>query len=310
MLPDQASNFAAEMDNLYLFIFWFSVVGTIAVAVLAIYFAVKYRRRSEDYRPAPPHEHPMLEYAMSAVLFVFVMVMFGWGASLFIRMNRPPSDAMEILCIGKQWMWKLEHPTGKREINELHVPLGQPVKLTMTSEDVIHSFYIPAFRVKNDVVPGKYTQLWFTPTQLGSYNIFCTEYCGTEHSKMTGFVHVMSPADYQLWLRGVSKGPQLPPEEAGAKLFVAKGCQVCHSGLPGALGPKLNGLYGGKTKLMDGSEVEANEEYIRESILNSMAKIKAGFAPVMPLFKGQITEEETMQLIAYIKSLKGEAGTK
>jgi cytochrome c oxidase subunit 2 len=233
-------------------------------------------------------------------------------------MNIPVKDAMEILVTGKQWMWKIEHPTGKREINDLHVPLGQNIKLTMTSEDVIHSFYVPAFRAKMDVVPGRYTQLNFQPTKTGKYHIFCAQYCGTEHSRMGGsvgsmggFVYVMKPDEYQQWLKAASAGgPQLPPDEAGKALFAAKGCVVCHSGMPGALGPKLAGVWGSKVKLIDGSEVDANEDYIRESILNSQAKIVAGFAPVMPLFKGQLTEEEVMNLIAYIKGLKGEAGAK
>lgn len=318
------------MDRLYLFILWFSILGTIFVAAMTLYFSIKYRRRSDDDLPEQPvesdkggvltsmirvgasedAESSALEIGVSVGLFVCVMVMFGWGASLYIKMNNAPKDAMEILCTGKQWMWKFEHPTGKREINELHVPVGQSVKVTMTSEDVIHSFYVPAFRVKADAVPGRYTQAWFTPTKPGTYNLFCAEYCGTEHSKMGGFVYVQTPEEYQKWLKGVTAGPQLPPEEAGAKLFVAKGCQVCHSGLPGALGPKLNGVFGHKVKLLDGSEVMADEEYLRESILNSMAKIVQGYAPVMPMFKGQLSEEEVMQLIAYIKTLKGEAGAK
>lgn len=330
VLPEQASSLAGELDALYLFILWFSILGTIFVAVMTLYFSIKYRRRSEDELPEQPVESEkggvvtsmirvgasedvessVLEVATSIGLFICVMVMFGWGAHLYIRMNNAPKDAMEILATGKQWMWKLQHPTGKREINDLHLPLGQPVKVTMTSEDVIHSFYIPAFRVKADAVPGRYSQVWFTPTKAGVYNLFCAEYCGTEHSRMGGLVYVLKPEEYQKWLAGVTGGPQLPPEEAGAKLFVAKGCQVCHSGLPGALGPKLNGLFGAKTKLLDGSEVTADEDYLHESILNSFAKIKAGYAPVMPLFKGQLSEEEVMQLIAYIKSLKGEAGTK
>lgn len=331
VLPEQASSIAPEVDNLYLFILWFSILGTLFVAVLTLYFSIKYRRRSADELPEQPVESEKggvmmsmvrvgasedvessaLEVVTSIGLFVCVMVMFVWGADLFIRIQTPPKDAMEILATGKQWMWKIEHPTGKREINDLHVPLGQAVKVTMTSEDVIHSFYIPAFRVKADVVPGRYTQLWFTPTKVGKYNLFCAQYCGTEHSRMGGFVYVQTPAEYQQWLKGVSSGPQLSPEKAGEQLFVSKGCLVCHNpDVPVTLGPKLKGLLGSKVKLTDGREVLADEDYIRESIVDSQAKIVAGFAPVMPLFKGQLTEEEVMQLIAYIKTLKGETGTK
>ena len=313
MLPDAASSMANEVDNLYLFIYWVSVASTLLVGAMAVYFAVKYRRRTEDYRPPPPHEHASLEIGMSVVLFIVTMIMFGWGASLFIRFNRPPADAMEMLAVGKQWMWKIEHPSGKREINELHVPLGQPIVVTMSSEDVIHSFYIPAFRVKNDVVPGRFTQVWFTPTQIGKFNLFCAQYCGGEHSLMGGWVYVMQPAEYQQWLRGVSSGPQLPPEEAGKNLFAAKACIACHTP-PAApiLAPSLVGVFGSKVKLNDGTEVTADENYLRESILDSQAKIVFGYPKLspMPLFKGQLSEEEVMQLIAYIKSLKGVAGTK
>ena len=329
-LPEQASAIAPQVDALYEFILWFSIIGTIFVAVMTLYFSIKYRRRSEDELPEQPVESDkggvmismirvgaaedvessVLEIATSLGLFVCVMVMFGWGANLFLKMNVPAKGAMEILVTGKQWMWKVEHPTGKREINEIHMPLGQDIKLTMTSEDVIHSMYVPAFRAKMDVVPGRYTQLSFKPTKLGKYNLFCAQYCGTEHSRMGGYVYVLSPDEYQQWLKAASSGPQLPPVEAGKQLFTAKGCIVCHSGLPGSLGPKLQGVFGSKVKLITGTEVDANEDYIRESILESQAKIVAGFAPVMPLFKGQLTEEEVMNLIAYIKSLKGEAGAK
>lgn len=320
---------AAEVDHLYLFILWFSILGTIFVAVLTLLFAVKYRRKSEDEQPeqpvdsdkggvtasmllaGPAKESSTLEILTAVLLFVCTMVMFGWGASIYVKLSQPPADAAEVLVTGKQWMWKIQHPSGKREINELHVPLGQPVKLTMTSEDVIHSFFVPAFRVKADAVPGRYTRLWFTPTKPGAYHLFCAEYCGTEHSRMAGLIHVMQPADYQAWLKGAVAGaPQDPPEVAGEKLFKAQGCATCHSGLPGALGPNLAGVFGHKVKLLDGSEVLADEDYMRESILNSQAKIVAGFAPVMPIFKGLLTEEQVMQLTAYIKSLKAEAGTK
>ena len=185
---------------------------------------------------------------------------------------------MEILVTGKQWMWKIEQPTGKREINEMHVPLGQPVKLTMTSEDVIHSFYVPAFRMKMDVVPGRYTQLSFTPTKEGVFNMFCAQYCGTEHSKMGGFVYVMRPDEYQRWLSGVLPGgPPLSPEDAGRNLFATKGCQVCHSpDMPITLGPKLKGLFGSKVRLDDGTTVLADEDYIRESIVGRAGRQPRG----------------------------------
>jgi cytochrome c oxidase subunit 2 len=186
--------------------------------------------------------------------------------------------------------------------------MGQPIKLTMTSEDVIHDFFIPAFRTKNDVLPGRYTSIWFKPTKLGKYRLFCAEYCGTEHSYMNGWVHVLSQADYERWVRGAS-AVQESPVIAGGRLFNQLGCATCHSAGSGQLGPDLAGLFGHEVKLADGSTVVADEEYIRESIINAQAKIVAGFAPVMPLFKGLVSEEQLMQIIAYIKSLSPPTGT-
>ena len=303
LLPPQASEFAAKIDSLYVFLVLISVFFTILTAVLVIGFAVKYRRKSEKEMPEPPHESSKLEILCGGILLVLVMLMFFWGAKLFFEGNRPPSDAMEILVTGKQWMWKLQHPQGKREINELHVPMGENIRLTMTSEDVIHSFFIPALRVKNDVLPGRYTTVWFNATKPGKYRLFCTEYCGTEHSYMGGWVYVMRPAEYEAWVRGAGATTE-SPVAAGAKLFTSLGCVTCHAGDSGVRGPNLTGVYGSKQVLMDGKEVIADEEYIRESIINSQAKIVAGYPPIMPLFKGLISEDQLMQLVAYIKSLK------
>jgi cytochrome c oxidase subunit 2 len=309
LLPEQASTAAASMDRLYLFIWFVSVFFVLLTAALVVFFAVRYRRRSESQVTTPPHLSSKLELAASGVLFVLVMVMFAWGSVVFYQFNTPPDDAMEVLVVGKQWMWKLQQPQGKREINELHVPVGQPVKLTMTSEDVIHSFFIPAFRVKNDVVPGRYTSVWFEPTKPGDYHMFCAQYCGTEHSMMVGWVHVLTPADYEKWLRGEA-GPAESPAAAGAKLFTKLGCATCHNPeMSTALGPKLDALVGHKVELADGTTLVADEAYLRESILNSQAKIVKGYQPLMPLFKGMITEDQLMQLIAYIKSLSKTEGT-
>lgn len=307
LLPEQASTVAGQIDALYLFLVAISVFFTILTAVLVVLFAVKYRRRSDADVPEQPHEDSTLEILCGSALLVLTLVIFGWGAKVFFENNRPPSDAMEILVVGKQWMWKLQHANGKREINTLHVPVGQPVKLTMTSEDVIHSFFIPAFRVKQDVVPGRYTQLWFEANKAGTYHLFCTEYCGTEHSKMVGSVVAMAPADYERWLRGASATAETPVE-TGTRLFTQLGCATCHNPGSGQLGPSLAGIVGHNVKLADGTEVMVDDEYLRESILNSQAKIVAGFAPVMPLFKGMITEDQTLALIAYIKSLSPPAG--
>jgi cytochrome c oxidase subunit 2 len=229
------------------------------------------------------------------------MVMFTWGTSIFFKESRPPDNALPIYVVGKQWMWKLQHMEGQREINELHVPMGRPVRLTMTSEDVIHSFFIPAFRVKQDVVPGRYSTLWFEPTKPGTYHLFCAEYCGTKHSGMIGWIHVMEPQDYEAWLSGGAMGSLA---ENGQRLFQSLACGNCHK-LDGTQGrcPNLVGLFGSTVQLTGGGTVKADEAYIRESILRPAAQVVAGFQPIMPTFQGLVTEEEVLQLVEYIKSL-------
>jgi len=305
ILPEQASSIAGQIDLLYLFLVVVSVIFSFLAAFLVIFFAIRYRRRPGQKPPTPPHADNRLELIGSGFLLVLLMIMFVWGAKVFFQNYRFPSDSIEILVIGKQWMWKVQHPQGKREINELHLPLGQPIKLTMTSEDVIHSFYIPAFRVKQDVVPGRYTAMGFTPTKLGKYHLFCTEYCGTEHSKMGGWVYVLTPQDYQEWLQTGQKGAvaQGSPVEMGAQLFTSLGCATCHHSGSGQLGPNLTGVYGHTVVFEDGTETVADENYLRESILNSQARIVKGYQPVMPLFKGLVNAEQLSHLIAYIKSL-------
>jgi cytochrome c oxidase subunit 2 len=226
------------------------------------------------------------------------MVMFAWGAKVYVNLERPPADAMVINVVGKQWMWKLQHPEGVREINTLHIPVGRPIKLVMTSQDVIHSFFVPAFRTKQDVLPGRYTTSWFEAKQKGRFHIFCAEYCGTDHSKMIGEVVAMEPAEYQAWLAGTVS--DVPPAVAGEKLFYSYNCQTCH----GQRAPTLAGLYNRRVRLADGSTVLADDNYIRESILNPAAKIVAGYpGSLMPTYQGQLTEDQLLELIAYIKSL-------
>jgi cytochrome c oxidase subunit 2 len=229
------------------------------------------------------------------------MVMFTWGASLYYEESRPPNNAIPIYVVAKQWMWKIEHMEGQREINELHVPVGRPVRLTMTSEDVIHSFFVPAFRTKSDVVPGKYSTLWFTATKPGKYHLFCAEYCGNRHSGMIGWIYVMDPQDYQNWLN--SNPPPATLSESGGKLFNGMGCPSCHK--PDGTGrcPSLVGLYGSTVHLAGGNTVVADEEYIRESILRPQAKIVAGYGTLMPTYQGQVTEEDMVRLVEYIKWL-------
>ena len=304
--PEEASTMAPRVDALYVFLL--SVAGFFAVliAVLVISFALKYRRRSESERPEAIHGSLVLELTWSLIPFGLAMVMFFWGAQIYVSMARPPDDALQVFVVAKQWMWKLQHLEGRREINELHIPVGRSVKLTMTSEDVIHSFYVPAFRVKQDVLPGRYTTMWFQATKPGRYHLFCAEYCGTDHSQMIGWIVVMEPADYQMWLAGGP--PAASAASAGQRLFEQLGCVTCHRAGAGQRGPELAGLLGKKVQLSTGQTVVADETYLRESIMSPTAKVVAGFQPIMPTFKGLVSEEGVIQLIAYIKSLEPVAG--
>jgi len=300
-VPEQASTFAPGVDHLLYFLLAVSVFFTVLIFGAIFYFAVRFRRRSERELPHPPHSGLTLEILWTVIPFGLTMVMFTWGAKIFFSESRPPDDAMQIYVVGKQWMWKLEHMEGKREINELHIPVGRPVKLTMTSEDVIHSFFVPAFRTKEDVVPGKYSVTWFQPTKTGKYHLFCAEYCGTNHSRMIGWVYVMEAADYANWLRGGQSGGSLA--ESGAKLFQDLACSNCHHSDNSGRCPSLVGVFGSTVKLSGGGMVTADEGYLRESILQPNAKIVAGYQPVMPTFQGLVTEEGVLQLVEYIKSL-------
>ena len=299
--PDQASALAGEVDLLYFFLVGVSSIFAALIFFLIYIFAVKYRRRSEDEVPKEIPGLLKLELVWSIIPLLLTMVVFAWGATLYFDRYTPPEDAMEIYVVGKQWMWHIQHPTGQREINELHIPVSQPVKLTMASEDVIHSFYIPAFRIKKDVVPGKYTTMWFEATKPGEYHLFCAEYCGTKHSAMIGKVVVLGQADYQDWLTGGSSNE--PLEVIGEKKFQQLACHTCHADKPNARGPSLVGVFGKPVRLQNGQSVVVDEEYIRESILNPGAKVTAGYKPVMPTFKGQISEVGLLQITAYIKSL-------
>ena len=245
---------------------------------------------------------------IGAPFFVFGS-MFVWGAVLFFEGSRPPEGALELHVVGKQWMWKIQHPTGRREINEMHVPLGQSVRLDMISEDVIHSFFVPAFRVKQDVLPGRYTQTWFEPSLLGEYHLFCAEYCGTDHSRMKGRVIVMEPSQYQAWLAGTLG--QESPIVAGRRLFEDLHCATCHRGAAGGAArcPPLENVFGSQIKLQNGGMALADDGYIRESIVRPAAKVVAGYQPLMPSFEGQIDEQGLLDLIAYIKSLSTQERT-
>jgi cytochrome c oxidase subunit 2 len=303
--PEQASNFAAPVDDLMVFITLICLFFGVAITAAIVIFFFKYHRKQANAVGVPIHGDMRLEAAWMIVPLVLAMAMFGWGAVVYVDYRHAPQDTLDIYVIGKQWMWKAQQPNGVKEINELHVPVGKNVRLVLASEDVIHDFYVPAFRVKMDVVPGHYNTMWFRPTRPGRYHFFCSQYCGTNHALMGGWVTVMEPADYAAWLSGTSGG-EADPVVAGEKLFAEKACSTCHLGAGVGRAPSLNGLYGAKVLLADGSTVVADEAYIRESILQPNAKIVAGYQPLMPTFQGQLTEEQIISLTAYIKSLQSQ----
>ena len=301
IFPEQASTLAGQVDMLYYILTGLCIFFGILIFVLIYVFAVRYRRRSEEDVPRQIPGLLQLELVWSIIPLGISIVVFVWGAKLYFEMYTPPNDALEIYVVGKQWMWHIQQPSGQREINELHVPAGRPVRLIMATEDVIHSFFIPAFRVKKDVVPGRYTTMWFEATKPGTYHLFCAEYCGTKHSQMIGSVVVMEPVQYQRWLSGNASDET--PVAAGEKKFQQLGCITCHGDKPGSRGPALKGLFGTPVQLQNGDIVNVNEDYIRESILNPGRKVTAGYSPIMPTYQGQVIESTLLQITAFIKSL-------
>ena len=307
LFPDQASTMAPRVDALYFFLVGVSVFFAMLISLAIILFAFRYRRRSDLDRPPEILGDLRLEIFWTVIPLGFTMVMFIWGAKLYYETYSPPPNAMEIHIVAKQWMWKAQHPDGRAEIDELHVPLGQPIKLLLTSQDVIHDFFVPAFRIKTDVLPGRYMTVWFEASKTGTFRLFCAEYCGTQHSGMLGRIVVMPPADYQRWLSAAPTGMTMA--QTGARLFQSLGCVACHEDNDTERGPALAGLVGKQVRLQNGKAAVADETYIRESILNPRAKIVAGYRPVMPTFKGLVSEEGISQIISYLKTLDRREGT-
>lgn len=298
--PESASSFSGNVDALFIFMCVVTGAVSLLVFVLIFFLAVKYRRRP-DNELAQEQEPPKILEAMWIIIPFFIfMGMFVWGAWVYFRLARVPDDALDIYATGKQWMWKFQHPTGQREINELHVPVNRAIRITMASEDVIHSLFFPAFRTKADVLPNRYRTMWFKGTKVGRYHIFCAEYCGTLHSGMIGWVDVMEPTDYQQWLAGGAEGSLA---SQGEKLFQKYACNTCHTNDATGRGPVLVGLYGKPVELADNRIVTADDNYIRESILTPTAKVVKGFSPIMPTFQGQVNEDDLIKLLAYVKSL-------
>ncbi|MBI4264382.1 MAG: cytochrome c oxidase subunit II [Acidobacteria bacterium] len=300
LFPEQASTLAPEVDNLYFFVLAVTGFFALLVVVLVIVFAVKYRDETGQKVGAPITGSIPLEIGWSIIPFFISMAIFVWATVVFFNLVRAPDQTLEIYSTGKRWMWRFQHLDGQSEINELHVPLGRPVKVTFTSEDVLHSLFIPAFRVKADAIPGRYSSVWFTPTKTGEYHLFCAEYCGTKHSGMIGTVTVLEPDQYQAWLSG---GGGLSMSARGEQLFQQHACVSCHLNDGSGRGPSLAGKFGSQETLANGSTVVVDDTYVRESILTPQAKLVAGYQPLMPTFQGLVNEEGVMSLIEYIRSL-------
>jgi cytochrome c oxidase subunit II len=301
LFPEAASTIASRVDALYFFLIGITVFFSLLIAVLIVYYAVKYRRSLPREIGQRIPTNYTLEIAWTVIPLMLTMVIFVWGSRVFFAMSHPPDETLNIYVVGKQWMWKFQHLDGQREIDELHVPAGRDVKLIATSEDVIHDFFVPAFRVKADVLPGRYVTIWFNATRPGRYRLFCAEYCGTKHSGMTGEVVVMDAPGYQAWLSGGASQQTLTEE--GQQLFSELACNTCHRSDLQGRGPVLEGVFGTAVTLQSGQKVTADEGYVRESILNPAAKVVAGYQPIMPTFQGQVNEEQLLALVEYVKSL-------
>ncbi len=301
LFPAEASTIAPYTDALYFFLLLITVIGIVLVGALVLGFSLRYRR---ERNPVATHIEgsTLLEATWTIIPLALFLVVFVWGALLYFRIYTPPTNSMNVYIIGKQWMWKAEHPGGQHEINALHVPTGRPVQLTMISQDVFHSFSIPDFRVKREVIPGRYSTVWFEATTPGTYHLFCTQYCGTQHSGMIGEITVLTPDDYQRWTQQSTSGMSLA--QNGERIFASMGCNACHNGTAAARGPNLAGVFGSKLQLANGSEVQVNEAYLRDAILNPSQHVTAGYAPIMPTYQGQVSEDGLIDLVEYIKTLQ------
>jgi cytochrome c oxidase subunit 2 len=300
LFPEAASTHASEVDALFSFLLTVSGFFAGLIAVLLMYFAARYRRRSESERPPAVHSSLKLELTWTLIPMALTVIMFLWGAKLFVSWATPPDDSVEVFVVAQQWMWKAQHMGGQREINQLHVPVGKPIKVTLISQDVIHSFFVPAFRIHRDVLPGRYLTVWFQATRPGTYDLFCSQYCGTNHAKMIGQIIVMEPEDFENWLDQNTDGSMATK---GRQLFQKLQCVTCHSADATARAPVLEGLFDTDVALQGGKTVRADDTYLRESILYPDAKVVAGFQSIMPSYEGQVSEEEVLQLIAFIKTL-------
>lgn len=301
---------ASKIDLLFWTMVALSAAFAVPISILIVFFAVRYRVGAKVNRSSPPEMNMKIELTWIVIPLCLALGIFTWSASLYLEQGVVPPRAIPIYVVGRQWMWKVQHPTGQREINELHVPVGQPIRLIMASEDVIHSFYVPAFRIKQDVIPNRYTETWFEATKTGEYHLFCAEYCGAQHAVMGGRVIVMEPVAYQQWLSGANGGDasaqSTEPESlaaSGEAVFQQLGCTGCHRPDGGGAGPSLVGIFGQPQPLEGGQTVVPDAQYIRRSILQPGAEVVAGYQPIMPSYQGQISEDQLLQIIEYIRSL-------
>jgi len=301
-LPVTASTAAHELNYLFAVLIAITVAVLGLVVILLATFCIRYRASRPDANRANPTKKSWYwEIGWTTASFIIFLGLYGWGADLYLREHRPPANAHDIYVVGKQWMWKVEHPDGQREINALHVAIGQPVRLVMTSEDVIHGFFVPEFRLKQDVLPGRYVTLWFTPTLVGQFHLFCSQFCGTDHAGMGGGVTVMAPGDFQKWLADNATAGTLAAQ--GGALYRRLGCSGCHGAGATVSAPRLAGLFGRRIVLRGGGVRVADDDYIREAILEPAKNPPAGYPAIMPSFAGQVSEEDVIALGAYIKSL-------
>src|SRR5664280_2896895 len=301
--PPEASKIAPQMDALYFFMALVSLIGLTIVVLLVFSFSILYSKERHPHA-IQIEGSTLLEATWTIIPLGLFLIMFVWGALLYFRIYTPPANSMNIYVVGKQWMWKAEHPGGQHEINSLHVPTGQPVQLTLISQDVFHSFSIPAFRVKREAIPGRYTTVWFEATTPGTYHLFCTQYCGTDHSHMIGDVVVMTPDDFKKWLAESTSGASLA--QNGERLFSSLSCAAGHNARPAARGRSLANGYGAKLTLASGQTTTVDEAFLRDAILNPSQHVTQGYAPIMPTYQGQISEEGVIALIEFIKNLNSD----
>ncbi len=307
-MPPGGSTIAGDVDALFHFILYVGIILFLIVTIASAFFVVKYRRRGKVSRTYGKAYNLPLEIAWTAIPTVLILIVFVWGFRTYMKMSIVPADALEVKVTGQKWFWTFDYAEGASSTNELVVPVATPVKLLMSSQDVIHSFFVPNFRIKMDVLPNRYSVTWFEATREGEYDLFCTEFCGKGHSEMIGKVRVVSDSAFNAWIEaGATLGEGMTLEEFGSELYVKRACNTCHS-LDGTrnVGPTFQGIWGRQEVMKDGTQITVDENYVRESILNPQAKIVTGYEPVMPTYQGLLKPREVDALIAFLKGLESQ----